>query len=288
MRAAVSAAPANESAALRFFYHTAPGRLLLRPLICRPVSQLVGLFMRSPLSRPLIAPFARKNGIDLSDYVTDRYDSFHAFFIRQIRPELRPVDPDPAALIAPCDGYLTAWPIQGDTVLPVKQSRYTIPSLLGSDEAARPYAGGLCLVFRLCAEHYHHYCYLDDGVKGNNRFLPGRLHTVRPIALEQLPVFIQNCREYTRLDTAHFGPVTQVEVGALLVGRIHNLHGAGPIRRGQEKGMFYFGGSTIILLLEPGRARLDPALLAASARGEETLVRLGQRIGTAENKTNMA
>ena len=156
MRAAVSAAPANESAALRFFYHTVPGRLLLRPLICRPVSQLVGLFMRSPLSRPLIAPFVRKNGIDLSDYVTDRYDSFHAFFIRQIRPELRPVDPDPAALIAPCDGYLTAWPIQDGTVLPVKQSRYTIPSLLGSDEAARPYAGGLCLVFRLCAEHYHH------------------------------------------------------------------------------------------------------------------------------------
>lgn len=282
MRAAVSAAPAKESAALRFLYHTAPGRLLLRPLISRPVSQLVGVFMRSPLSRPLIAPFVRRNGIDLSDYVTDRFDSFHSFFIRQIRPELRPIDPDPATLIAPCDGYLTAWPIEDGTVLPVKQSCYTIPDLLGSEAAARPYRGGLCLVFRLCAEHYHRYCYLDDGTKSGNCFIPGRLHTVRPIALEQQPVFVQNCREYTRLDTAHFGAVTQVEVGALLVGRIHNLHGAGPIRRGQEKGMFYFGGSTVILLLEPGRARLNPALLAASARGQETLVRQGQRLGGAE------
>ncbi|MCI8526073.1 MAG: phosphatidylserine decarboxylase [Oscillospiraceae bacterium] len=271
----------GESRGLRFLYHTAPGRTVLRALSGRVVSRLCGRFLDSPLSRPLIGPFVRKNGIRLSDYVPQVYPSFNAFFTRPIRPELRPFPQDPAALAAPCDGLLSVYPVEDGAVLPVKQSAYTIGDLLGGDPLAAGYAGGYCLVFRLCVDHYHRYCYLDSGRKGGNRFLPGRLHTVRPIALEAYPVFTQNCREYTVLETDHFGSVVQVEVGAMLVGRIENLHGPGPITRGAEKGRFLYGGSTIILLLPPGRVRLTPALLENTRRGVETPVRMGQVLGHA-------
>ena len=272
---------AKESAALRFLYGTAAGRLLLRPLTAPGLSRAVGRWMDSGSSRVLIDRFVRKNGIDLSDYLPEDYASFNAFFTRRIRPELRPIDPSPDALIAPCDGLLTAYRIAPDAAFAIKGSRYTVRDLLGGNAAADSFAGGMCMVFRLCVDHYHRYCYFDDGEKGENHFLPGRLHTVRPIALAAGPVFVQNSREYTLLHTEHFGLCAQIEVGALLVGRIDNYHGAGHFARGEEKGRFLYGGSTVVLLLGPGAADIPQMLFDASARGEETPVRMGQSIGCA-------
>ncbi len=266
---------------LRFLYHTRPGRMLLKPLTCRPVSKVSGRFLDSRMSKPLIRPFVRKNNIDLRDFYADNFRCFNDCFTRRIREPLRPIDHRPESFISPCDGLLSVYPIQGDTVVPVKQSRYTLADLLDDKALAARYRDGLCLVFRLCVDHYHRYCYVDDGHKGDNRFLPGRLHTVRPVALAAGPVFTQNCREVTVLHTRRFGPVAQVEVGAMLVGKIHNHHGAGPIRRGQEKGMFLYGGSTVVLLVEKGRVRLDPTLLEASRHGKETPVRMGETLGVA-------
>lgn len=271
----------KEGAAQRLLYGTAPGRGMLKLLTRRGVSRAAGRLLDASASRLLIGPFVRKNGIRLSDYVPARYACFNDFFCRQIRPELRPLPLDPAVLMAPCDGLLSAYHLRGETVLPVKQSRYTLPELLGGDPAARRFADGDALVFRLCVEHYHRYCYVDGGQKGSNVFLPGMLHTVRPIALEQVPVFVRNCREYTLMETEHFGTVCQIEVGALLVGRIENYHGAGPICRGAEKGRFLYGGSTVILLLEKGRVQLDESLFAATENGVETPVRMGQPLGRA-------
>lgn len=273
--------PGKESAALRFLYHTAVGRLLLRPLVGRGFSRVVGRFMDGRASRVLIAPFVRKKGIDLSLYETAKYVSFNDFFTRRIRAELRPVDPSPDALVSPCDGWLSVRPIEADSVFPVKQSRYTLSALLGSAEDAALFSGGLCLVFRLCPEHYHRYCYPDSGRERMHRFLPGKLHTVRPIALERVPVFTENCREVTLLDTEHLGTVAQIEVGAMLVGRIANRHPEGGVRRGEEKGRFLYGGSTVVVLLQKDAAAPEPELLAASQRGDEVAVCMGQRIGKA-------
>ena len=129
--------------------------------------------------------------------------------------------------------------------------------------------------------HYHRYCYMDSGSKGENRFIPGELHTVRPVALETLPVFVRNCREYTCMNTDHFGTAVQIEVGAMLVGKIKNHHGAATFRRGQEKGMFLYGGSTIVLLLEKNRVQLREDILTASKKGEETPVQMGETLGIA-------
>ena len=265
---------------LNFLYGTVPGRILLKGLTARPVSKAAGAFMDSAFSIPLIRPFVKKNGIDLSECETADFRCFNDCFTRKLKPEVRPVDREGNHLISPCDGLLRVWPVQEGLVLPVKESRYSVADLLGPGADPAPFQGGQCLVFRLCVHHYHRYCYFDSGRKGENIFLPGRLHTVQPIALRSVPVFTENCREVTRMETDHFGSAVQIEVGAMLVGKIRNHHGAGPMTRGDEKGMFLYGGSTIIVLLPAGSAELDPAILRASAAGEETPVRLGERIGT--------
>ena len=272
----------TESPALVFLYRTVPGRMLLKLLVGRGISRAAGRFLSSPVSRPLIDPFIRKNGIDLSDYADEEYRCFNDFFCRPVKPGRRPLDSAPDALIAPCDGLLTLVRVDGDTVLPVKQSHYSIERLLGDKALAKEFEGGLCLVYRLCVQHYHRYVYFDNGEKGPNVFLPGVLHTVRPVALAQMPVFCENCRDYTVLNTERFGKAIQMEVGATMVGKIVNEHPeARRVRLGEEKGHFAFGGSTIIVLLKKGAAELLPQILEASARGEETPVKLGQRVGTA-------
>ena len=274
--------PEPAGAALRFLYGRTAGRALLKVLTARPVSQAAGRFMDSPLSRPLIGPFIRKNGIRMADYLPLRYPCFNDFFCRPIRKELRPMPEAGGLFPAPCDGYLSAYRITEDLVLPVKQSRYTVSALLGGDPAAERFRDGVCLIFRLCVQHYHRYCYADGGKILARRFIPGELHTVRPIALEALPVFVRNCRELTLMETAHFGPLCQIEVGAMLVGRIENYKGAGAaFRRGEEKGRFLYGGSTVVLLLQKNRVRLDETLFENTALGLETPVQLGEVLGQA-------
>ncbi|MDO4475830.1 MAG: phosphatidylserine decarboxylase [Lachnospiraceae bacterium] len=264
---------------LDYLYHTKNGRRILKVLTARGVSQAVGRVMDSPLSRPLIPLFVHKTGIRVEDYDCSQVRTFNDFFCRPIRRGKRPFAADPQVLPSPCDGLLSAYRITKDMIIPVKQSRYSLRSLLKSRKLATQYEGGVCLVLRLCVDHYHRYAYVDNGVKGRNVFIPGVLHTVQPVALEAGPVFTQNCREYTVIRTEHFGKMVQMEVGAMLVGKIDNYHGCGAVCRGQEKGRFLYGGSTIILLFEPGKVHIPGRVFRATREGREIPVRMGQKIG---------
>ena len=266
----------KESLALRFLYHTVVGRICLKPLVSRTVSKIAGKFMDSRLSKPMIKKFVRKNGIDLNDFHSDSFTCFNDCFTRKIKDGKRPLDPREDAFIAPCDALLSAYPITEDIRLDIKDSIYSISDLLENKELAKRYQGGTCLVFRLCVNHYHRYIYLDSGSKEENVFLKGKLHTVRPIALETYPIFKRNCREYTVLHTDHFGDVVQMEVGAMLVGKIKNHHGVASYSRGEEKGMFLYGGSTIVVLLEKDRVAIDSRFFEATERDEEIDVRMGE------------
>jgi len=279
--------PENElSAAQRFLYSTGLGQLILKGILIRPwVSRFAGWYMDSRLSTVHIKSFIRSSGIDMSPYPHRRYISFNDFFTRQICPEQRPVDSDPDALVAPCDGRLSAYRILPDSSFLIKETRYTLPGLLRSEELAAEFAGGLCLIFRLAVDNYHRYCYMDGGTEGESEFLPGCLHTVHPIALGVCDIYKENAREYTVLHTDSFGDVVQMEVGALMVGRICNHHRQGRFARGEEKGMFQFGGSTIVLLLKKDIAEVDEEFFLNTAEGLETAVRMGERIGRSAAKS---
>lgn len=271
--------PTKESGTLRFLYNTAVGRLILKLLIARWVSKLCGAFMESRLSKPLIKKFVKTNGIDLTIFESDNFGCFNDCFCRKIKDGYRPFPQDENIFFSPCDGLLSAYHIDKDTVLPIKQSKYTISSLLRDNDLPKKYQDGVCLVFRLCVNHYHRYCYPVSGVKGENVFIKGKLHTVRPIALESSPVFTENCREYTVIDTENFGTVLQMEVGAMLVGKIKNHHGAGKVIRGEEKGMFLYGGSTIIVLLEKDKVKINNRFFEATDNNTEIPVVMGENLG---------
>lgn len=264
---------------LRFCYHSRLGKPILWLSTRRIFSKIAGCYLDSRLSRKMVKGYAARNGIDLSLYEPGPFPSFNAFFTRRIRPELRPTDMDPSALVSPCDAKLTAYRIDESSTFEIKGFRYTVQTLLRNEELAAHYQGGLCLVFRLCVDDYHRYHYLDNCTHDAPCFIKGGLQTVQPIALESRRVFTENCREYTVLHTENFGDVTQVEVGALMVGRIVNNHKSGSFLRGEEKGRFEFGGSTIVVLLEKDRAVLDAEFFENTVADKETIVRCGEKIG---------
>ena len=265
--------------AAEFLYGTAPGRFLLRGLTRPWFSRLGGRVMDSRLSALAVGPYIRRHHIDMSRCVKDRFCSFNDFFTRRLDPEARPVDPDPAALVSPCDGRLTVWPIEPDGRFPVKGTMYTLAGLLRDQALAERFSGGLVWLFRLCPEDYHRYIWPVDGTIGPAVRIPGLYHTVQPLERGQRPVYHENTREYRLIDSDRFGPVVMMEVGALLVGRIENRPGEGPAVRGMEKGNFAFGGSTVILITRAGAAVPDAPFDEASAKGMETPIRQGQRVG---------
>lgn len=265
---------------LKFLYTTKPGRVILKPLTSRTVSKITGRFLDSKYSRFLVNGFIHNNDLDTSEFEKTDFSSFNDCFSRKLKDNARKVETNENIMISPCDGKLTVVPIKKGLALPVKQSIYSIQSLLRDKRLADRYEGGYALVYRLCVDNYHRYCYVESGKKSRNRFIPGVLHTVRPIALENRPVFIENCREYTCIKTERFGILTQMEVGAMLVGKISNhLAGKGPVKRGSEKGTFLYGGSTIIVLVESDKLTVDDHILESSKVGREFPVLYGQRIG---------
>ncbi len=269
----------------RFLYHTAPGRVLLRPLASRPVSNLLGAFMETRASKPLVPVFKKMNHIDTADCDVSNVRCFNDFFCRPLLPGKRPFCMEKEALAAPCDGLLSVIPLQEDTVFPVKQSTFSLHSLLRDKRLAASYYGGTALVFRLTVSHYHRYSYFDSGRKSADRRIKGVYHTVQPVALEVRPVFTENSRCYTVIDSPSFGRCVQMEVGAMLVGRIkNNVPGKARIQRGEEKGHFLYGGSTIILLLPKDAADIDGEILMSSRAGIEYPVKMGERIGTCRKK----
>ena len=274
-------APGRQDRFLAAVYGSALGRILLRPLVSPLVSEIAGRFLSTRLSTVLIKPFIRRNGIDMDPYEPVKYTSYNEFFSRKIRPEERPIDGRMERFIAPCDSKLTALQITGDCALTLKNTPYTLESLLKNPELAEKYRGGMALIFRLTVDDYHRYCYVADGEKTANVPIPGVLHTVNPVANDYFPIYQENSREYSILSSETFGDILMMEVGALLVGRIVNHHQAAQVRRGQEKGYFQFGGSTVVILTEKDAVRLDDDILENSRNDIETIVRMGEGIGWA-------
>lgn len=273
----------SQQVLLNMLYKTAFGRMSLKPLTASFVSDIAGKFCDSAASQFMIMPFIEKAKIDLTEYEPASYRSFNEFFTRKIKPESRPVDMNPEHFISPCDSKLSIYRIDEQSVFSIKNSFYSVRSLLKCPRLAEKYSGGWCMIFRLEVDDYHRYIYIDNGKKSSNKHIKGIYHTVNPIALEEVNIYKENTRECTLLATENFGDVVQVEVGALMVGRIVNYHGKTSIKRGQEKGKFEYGGSTVVLLVQKGMVEPDADILANSRDGIETIVKMGEKIGVKIN-----
>ena len=265
--------------AVSFLYNNFFGRIILKIAISPKISKLNGIRYSSKKSTKKIGKFVTKNGIDLSDYPSKKYKSFNDFFTREITKEKRPISFNKNELISPADSLLTVYEISDKLTFNMKNSVYTIEELLKNKELAQKYNGGYLLVFRLTVRDYHRYIYIDDGQREEYVKIPGVLHTVNPIACKKVKVYSENSREYTVLHTKNFDDVIQVEVGALMVGKIKN-NKTKEFCRGDEKGYFEFGGSTIIMLFKKDTIKIDNEVLNYSKKEIETRLKCGVTIGS--------
>jgi phosphatidylserine decarboxylase len=278
-RGAVYDEPQYGERRLHLLYETTLGRLLLGAIFARRwYSRLNAIRDKSSYSARKIQPLVNRFGIDMSDYPEQSYASYDSFITRKIDPAKRPIADNPNALIAVADSRLLAYSVTSDGRIAVKQSSYTITELLRDRALAATYNEGTCLVFRLGTEDYHRYCFADDGEVIRTNSINGVLHSVQPISSKRYKAFSENHREYSVIETANFGTVVTVEVGAILVGKIHN-HNITSCRRGQEKGYFSLGGSSILVLLKPGAVTIDSDITEYSLKQIETKVRLGEKVG---------
>ena len=270
----------ENSGIVSFIYGTAVGRCILKAVMVLHLDLIAVWFLRSPLSKVVNRRFAERNGIAVTPEELSSFRSFRDLFAR--KKENIPFDTAPDHFISPCDSRLSVFPIDENSCFAIKNSHYRVSDFLRDEALAKKYLGGSCLIFRLCVSDYHHYSYVDDGYQGENHFIPGLLHSVQPIACDTYPVFVLNRRSWCLMETEHFGPVVQCEIGALVVGGIVNEYENTQVKKGTEKGRFELAGSTVVLLVEKDRIELRPELLEKLSHSEEVQVKLGEWIATAK------
>ena len=225
---------------LKKLYSTSAGRCALKILVSPFVTHLGGLYMSSPFSKTSISSFIKNNDIDMSQYEEKKYKSYND--------------------------------------LEIKDTKYQLKDLLQDETLAKEYDGGICLVFRLAVDDYHRYSYVDDGQIVSHKKIKGIFHTVNPIANDYYPIYKMNSREYTVIDSNNFGRMIQMEVGAMMVGKIVNYKHS-IATKGEEKGYFEFGGSTVVMILKKDTVKIDDDIINNSSENIETRVLLGQTIG---------
>ncbi len=246
------------------------------------ISKGFGQWYDSRWSRSKIQAVIEELSIDMSEAqraVSD-YTSFNDFFARHLKPEARPYDAAADAVVSPADGRVLVFPeLDRDVFIPVKGYPMSIASMLPGQYDR--FLGGALAIVRLCPADYHRYHFPASGRITESRDIPGALHSVNPIALGSGPdVFGENKRCNTLIETPNLGTYCFSEIGAFGVGSIVNTKTSGTVAKMEEKGFFKFGGSTVVVVFEPGQIAFSEDLVANSAQGRETLVKVGQPLAT--------
>ena len=263
------------SGSVKFLYTDLFGRLILKLINNRFVSKLVGKYMNSKLSIKRINKTIKENNIDMSLYEKKEYTSFNDFFTRH-KKNLN-FDMEKNHFVSPSDSKVLVMKLGKHSEFDIKGSIYTLKDIVKEDLTDK-YQNGYALIFRLEVTDYHRYHFIDDGNLGEYKYIKGRLNTVQPIAYNK-KIFHTNSREYVTMHTKNFGDVIEVDVGALLVGKITNNKKIKEFKKGDEKGYFEFGGSTIILFVQEDEVIIDNDILLNSTLGKETIVSCGEKIG---------
>lgn len=265
-------------------YESRPHSSLMNWVQSQPAYDwLVAAYQNTPFSARKIKPFVAKYKIDMSEFEPGPYRSYAAFFERRFRPGARRFPEEPHWMGAFAEARYFAWEkLRPAQEFPVKGYSLNAGHLLGSTERARKFADGPVILARLAPMDYHHLHYPDDGWTKHNERLGKRLWTVNRNALQHQPdILFRNERKVQILQSKHFGQLGFVEIGALSVGRIAQTHPIDrPFVRGDEKSIFRFGGSAVVVFGEAGAWRPAEDVLQKTREGVETLVRLGDVIAT--------
>ncbi|MEA2820012.1 MAG: phosphatidylserine decarboxylase [Bradyrhizobium sp.] len=232
------------------------------------LTRFMGWFSKieQPLIRDLsIGCWRLFSDLDLSEARKTSFKSLHDCFTRELRPGLRPSDPDPSIVVSPCDAIIGAFGrIEDGKLFQIKGASYSLLDLLGDPTLVEEHRNGRFVTLRLTSSMYHRFHAPDDCRIEQVTFIHGDTWNVNPIALKRIErLFCKNERAVLRTRLATGEALTLVPVAAILVAsiRLHflelvlNAGTRGPtdfsccvnVRKGDELGWFEHG-STIIML----------------------------------------
>ncbi len=278
---------------LRWTYGTGLGKFALELVVKRWLaSAYYGWKMNWRASANKILPFIVNYNLDVDEFAKSPFTfrTFNEFFYRALKPGARPIaghstgsdQAGDGVAVLPADGrHLAFQNVDAAEGFYVKGQRFDLKSFLGSEELAREFAGGSLLISRLCPVDYHRFHFPVAGTPGEPRLINGFLYSVSPIALRQNLAYLwENKRVVTLVESPVFGRVAVCEIGATMVGSIVQTHVSGrAVAKGEEKGLFKFGGSCVVTIFQPGRIKLDADLVQHSTAGLEVYARMGERLG---------
>jgi len=263
---------------LKFLYKTKIGRFFLKFLINPSISRISGKYNDSKISKLKIKRFIKSNNINMDDFIIEDFKNFNDFFTRKVKEEKRPMTSNQKKFISPADSKVLAYDITDDLMLTIKGSTYSLNELVNNEFDLSEFKNGKCLVFRLCVDDYHHYCYPDSGKLIKYNAIDGKLHTVRSIS-NDYKIYKENQREYSIIASDNFDNIVYIEVGAMLVGKIIN-NVKEEFTKGEEKGYFKLGGSTIVILIKENQLIIDKDIINNSKKDIETQVKYRETIGS--------
>ena len=269
---------------LQWLYYTPVGKLTLQAMVKRKfLSQCYGRMMDRPASRTKIKEFIDSLEINMNEALrpVEDFKTFNEFFIRKLKPEARPIDTNPDAVVSPADGKVLAFRgMQGLDSFFVKGQEFSLDDFLQDRALSEKYAGGTLVIIRLAPVDYHRFHFPANGRASASKRIHGDYYSVSPYAVKnRLQIYWENVREYSILSSPTAGDILICEVGATMVGSIvQNYTPEAEVKKGQEKGWFTFGGSTVILLFEAGRVRIEHDILEHTGNGYETSIKMGERL----------
>jgi len=267
---------------MNYVYNKRLGQIGLRLLFKRKIfSMYGGWVMNKSKSIQKIDEFLKVNQLDMSQFVVPEggYKNFNDFFYRKLQPNKRPIG---KGLVSPADGKVVAFKTIGCCMdFYVKDCTFNLITFLKDKELAKKYEGGSMLVIRLAPADYHRFHFPAEGIPNETKKIKGYYYSVSPIALKQnMRIFLENKREYSTLKTKEFGDILLCDVGATLTGSIIQTYIPNQrVKKGEEKGHFAFGGSTVVVLFEKDKVIIDEDLLENTQKGLETTVEMGETIG---------
>lgn len=277
---------------IRFLYGSPLGKTVSGVVTSRFFSQLYGYFQDLPSSKRKVAPFIEKFNIKIDDYepgtrpaldIRHSYRSFNEFFIRQFKKGKRNWVEEPNRMGAFAEARYVGFAEMDDTsTYPVKGYNLRAKDLINDEEVYQDFEGGPLMIARLCPVDYHRYHYPDAGRVIKHFPIKGIYDSVNPIALRMKgEIFIKNERHCSILETKNFGKIAYIEVGATCVGKIVQSHQwSDEFNRGDEKGYFLFGGSTVIVLGQKGLWKPSTDIITNTKNGIETYLHLGDEVAT--------
>jgi len=272
---------------LRWTYESGLGGMALNLFVKRVLlSRYYGWRMNWKFSAQKILPFIAQYDLDVDEFAKGPFSfkTFNQFFYRALKPGARPVAPGDTVAVLPADGrHLAFQNVDATDGFYAKGQKFSLGSFLGDASLAGQFVGGPMLISRLCPVDYHRFHFPVAGQPGEPRLINGALYSVSPIALRRNLAYLwENKRMVTLVDSPQFGRVAVCEIGATMVGTIAQTFVPGRlVAKGDEKGLFKFGGSCVVTLFQPGKIKFDADLLEHSAQQREVYAKMGERLGVA-------